>query len=170
MLEKPRQALFSILGQDVTEDRPVLDCFAGTGVLGFEALSRGASHATFVDIEASHVKAINDLAAHLGCSDRCTVLRSDTLKFLTPDSVLRTPDSSKMRLLFVDPPHALVKERGREFFEWFAALADASFAGDDTLVVYGHHESDESAEQVGRWRRFDRRDYGNVAISLYQRA
>ena len=56
--DRVREAIFSALG-DISGYR-VLDLYAGSGAMGLEALSRGASHATFVDISSLAIKAIKD--------------------------------------------------------------------------------------------------------------
>ncbi|MFN2544279.1 MAG: RsmD family RNA methyltransferase [Actinomycetota bacterium] len=92
--DRAREGLFSSLGSLVEEAR-VLDLFAGTGALGIEALSRGASAATFVDSSAAAVAAIRDNLDRTGLGDRASVLRRDALGFLegggTFDLVLADP-------------------------------------------------------------------------------
>src|SRR5471030_1178203 len=68
-----REALFSIIGERVRGAR-VLDLYAGTGAIGFEALSRGAAHATFVEAHAPTAARIRAAAAQLGVGDRATVV------------------------------------------------------------------------------------------------
>ncbi len=62
---KVREAIFNILGPRIVDSR-FLDLFAGTGAVGLEALSRGASGAVFVDISSHRVKLIRDLATKFG--------------------------------------------------------------------------------------------------------
>src|SRR5271163_3678112 len=75
-----REALFSILGHAVPE-RPFFDVFAGTGVNGLEALSRGASSATFVERD---FRLIAELEAHIrafGVGDRVRMVRGDVYRW-----------------------------------------------------------------------------------------
>src|SRR5579871_6826366 len=75
-----REALFSILGNAVP-DRPFLDVFAGTGVVGLEALSRGAASVTFVERD---FRLIDELEHHLrdfGVEDRASIARADVYKW-----------------------------------------------------------------------------------------
>lgn len=103
--DRVRQTLFDILG-DVGGER-VLDLFAGTGALGIEALSRGASKATFVESDAAAAAVIRDNLAVCGFADRAAVRRSDAEAFLAR----RAPASARFDLVFLDPPY----ERGLAF-------------------------------------------------------
>src|SRR6476619_2380790 len=79
--DRVREALFSILGNAVPES-PFFDVFAGTGVIGLEALSRGASTVTFVERD---FKLIDDLEANLkrfGITDRTRIDRSDVYRWI----------------------------------------------------------------------------------------
>jgi 16S rRNA (guanine966-N2)-methyltransferase len=100
--DRVRQSLFDRLGQRCDGLR-VLDLYAGTGALAFEALSRGASHATLVESDAKAAQVIERNAAELGCTDRCTLLREDVQRLLRQPRQLHGP----FDLVFSDPPYAL---------------------------------------------------------------
>ena len=90
--DRVREALFSILGPRL-EGARVLDLFAGSGALGLEALSRGASHATFVE-------------------------RADALRWLRSAS----PDAREYDLVFLDPPYRRAAALGAELSELLPAV------------------------------------------------
>ncbi|HAE85861.1 MAG TPA: 16S rRNA (guanine(966)-N(2))-methyltransferase RsmD [Anaerolineaceae bacterium] len=92
-----KEALFNILGNEVL-DINVLDLFGGTGAVGIEALSRGASKATFVETNWQAVRVIqqNLEATHL--SDRAVVLHQDAFKFLV------SPQAESFDLIYIAPP------------------------------------------------------------------
>ncbi len=96
--DRVRETLFNWLGQDLTGWR-VLDLFAGSGVLGFEALSRGAASAVLVDRSRGAVERLRATAAALG-TDRAELLHCDALEFLA------RPGGSAFDVVFVDPPYA----------------------------------------------------------------
>ena len=75
MSDKARGALFNALG-DIT-GLTVLDAFAGSGGIGFEAISRGAEHVTAIDIETNAFKAITESAEALGCVDQIEIVRAN---------------------------------------------------------------------------------------------
>ena len=77
----------------------VLDLFAGSGSLGFEALSRGARSAVFVDDSENALDVIERNALSLGCSEACAVIRSDALSYIGKTG-------ENYDLIFADPPYA----------------------------------------------------------------
>ncbi len=96
--DRAREALFSILA-DRTTGANVLDAYAGSGALGFEALSRGARHVTFVDTSKIAVRALERTRAALGCLDRCRVIEGDVVTLLDRGALAGPFD-----LVLADPP------------------------------------------------------------------
>ena len=97
--DRVRETLFSMLVSRVGsfDGLRIADLFAGSGALGFEALSRGAASATFVDQDPAALDAIRANAARLGVTDRVRV---------TPGSALALPKAEPFDLIFSDPPYA----------------------------------------------------------------
>ncbi|HMM55484.1 MAG TPA: 16S rRNA (guanine(966)-N(2))-methyltransferase RsmD, partial [Candidatus Desulfobacillus sp.] len=91
-----RETLFNWLGQDLS-GLACLDLFAGSGVLGFEAASRGAAHVTLVERDRRILARLRENAAALG-NGRLELVGADALKFLG-----RT--TRRYDLLFLDPPY-----------------------------------------------------------------
>lgn len=96
--DRVREAWFSIMGSAVRGAR-VLDLFAGSGALGLEALSRGAEHATFVELSHSSLAALRDNVNTLGLETRVAIRRADALRFVAK---LTGPPFD---LAFADPPY-----------------------------------------------------------------
>ncbi|CAH2601188.1 Ribosomal RNA small subunit methyltransferase D [Rhodovastum atsumiense] len=125
--DRVRQALFDMLmhapwaGRDALVGRPVLDAFAGSGALGLEALSRGASHATFLDRDRAAIAALRANVAGFHAEDRATILLADAT---------RPPPGTPCALVFLDPPYhqSLVPQA-------VAALRRAGWIAGDTLLV-----------------------------------
>ena len=97
--EKVREALFNVLGASVSGAK-VLDLFAGSGVLGLEALSRGADHADFVDVSSRSLRAVRANIATLDVKSRTQVYHGDALRFAE-----RLQDSA-YEVVLADPPYA----------------------------------------------------------------
>src|SRR6188768_1877872 len=74
--DRLRETLFNVLGPSVQGAR-VLDAYAGTGAVGIEALSRGASHVTFVESDRRAVELITANLAHCGVNDGYAIIRVD---------------------------------------------------------------------------------------------
>lgn len=97
--DRVREALFSMLASRIGsfEGLRVADLYAGSGALGFEALSRGAAHATFVETDGAAHAAIKANAARLGVAECVRVLGG---------SALALPRSEPFDVIFADPPYA----------------------------------------------------------------
>lgn len=97
--DRVRETLFSMLGSRIgsLDGLRVADLFAGSGALGFEALSRGASQVTFVENDSRAAATIRRNAHKLGAGERLRIL---------PTSALALPKSEGFDLIFADPPYA----------------------------------------------------------------
>ncbi|MFZ5427491.1 MAG: 16S rRNA (guanine(966)-N(2))-methyltransferase RsmD [Thermodesulfobacteriota bacterium] len=116
-MAKVREALFNMLFARglALEGARVLDVFAGTGSLGFEALSRGAAHVQFVEANKTLARRIADNAKLLGLPPgACSAAPADALKLLSK------PPRAPFDLVFVDPPY------GRNLFAPVLALLAAN--------------------------------------------
>ena len=97
--DRVRETLFSMLASRLGSfaDLRVADLYAGSGALGFEALSRGAAHAVFVDSDPAAAAAIRRNAATLGAGGRAEILAGSARALVRHDPV---------DLIFADPPYA----------------------------------------------------------------
>ncbi|HRD55795.1 MAG TPA: 16S rRNA (guanine(966)-N(2))-methyltransferase RsmD [Parachlamydiaceae bacterium] len=99
-----RESLFNIC-QSYIEDVYFLDIFAGSGAIGFEALSRGAKHVTFIDSSKEAIKAIQDNAKKLSCLQQTTILYGDVFEQLAK---LEKREVS-FDIIYADPPYDAFK-------------------------------------------------------------
>ena len=100
MSERARVAIFNILGNSVISGAYVLDAFAGSGALGLEALSRGASHVTFVEKNKIAANIIRENCQNLGIPDSSYNVINTTI-----NNWLSTATPDKFDLIFADPPY-----------------------------------------------------------------
>lgn len=146
--DRVREAWFSIIQFDVPKAR-VVDLCAGSGALGIEALSRGATHVTFVDSAPSALAAIQKNLTTLGADPGTYALhRGDAEQFvagLTQDA---------FSLGFADPPYALGVAAG---------LADAWRA-----TRFASHFAVEHPATLDLGDGGDRRRYGQTAITFFR--
>jgi 16S rRNA (guanine966-N2)-methyltransferase len=97
--DRVRQTIFNMLATRIDlEGTAVLDLFAGSGSLGLECLSRGAAHATFVEMGTDAAGFIEKNIEQFGCTDRSEVLEIDAMSFI---GLRRGPYD----LVFADPPY-----------------------------------------------------------------
>ena len=95
--DRVRETLFNWLASDIVGS-DVLDLFAGTGVLGLEATSRGANHVIATERDKQAVTHLSDLCGYLGVDDNYSVYQADAIAWLRS---CRT----KFDIVFVDPPY-----------------------------------------------------------------
>ncbi|HXH01622.1 MAG TPA: 16S rRNA (guanine(966)-N(2))-methyltransferase RsmD [Xanthomonadaceae bacterium] len=100
--DRIRETLFNWL-QPVLPNARVLDLFAGTGALGLEALSRGASEATLLECDPAAAQALRETIGRLQAGDRARLLQVDALSWLRGQAG-RPSDSGPYDIAFLDPP------------------------------------------------------------------
>lgn len=95
--DRTKETLFNWLQSDIHNAR-CLDLFAGSGALGFEALSRGAQHATMVEVQAQATKLLQDNASTLKCREKCTIIHASAL------ALTSNIQAEPFDIVFIDPP------------------------------------------------------------------
>jgi len=116
-MEKVRLAVFSMLDSlGMSESARVLDCYAGSGAYGFEALSRGAQDVTFLERDRALLDFISEVGKSLGVSDLIDVMRVEL-----PSGVQNA--GGPFNLVFVDPPYAEYSVDFSEQLRGFGLLA-----------------------------------------------
>lgn len=100
--DRTREAIFNLVSSRFDlQDADVLDLFAGTGGLGLEAISRGATSVTFVEHNTKVLKITRQNARDLGVEDACWFLRSDAVLYLQRYS------GPPFDIVFADPPYEI---------------------------------------------------------------
>ena len=156
--DRVREAVFSAARSRVGDlsGIRVLDAFAGSGALAFEALSRGAEFALLVEPDREARDAIAKNAAALGAEDRVAVMAGDVFRMAQ-----RPMQGGPFSLLFLDPPYRIVPAQVSRLLE---DLSNNGMLAEDALVVY-EHSSHASAEwPIGFDPQGDRR-YGSTKVS-----
>ncbi|VBB46169.1 Methyltransferase [uncultured Desulfatiglans sp.] len=157
--DRVREALFNILGQRL-HDLRVLDLFAGTGVLGLEALSRGAAEAFFVDRSQHSRELILQNLALCRFQERGRFLQHDLLRGL-PADLLEPPVT--FDLVFLDPPYIL-----QGSVETLETAAMKGIFSPGALAVIETSRRTPPPESIHRLRAVDTRIYGDTRLTFYQ--
>jgi 16S rRNA (guanine(966)-N(2))-methyltransferase RsmD len=161
--DRVREALFSILGS--VDQADVLDLYAGTGALGIEALSRGASSATFVEHERAALRSLRQNIDRLGLGSTTKVWPTTVERALST-----TPwGLDAFDVVFVDPPYALL--RAGRLSSALAkllggALGPSIRAGGRAILEHGRVDSPPELHGL---TLEDTRGYGDTALSFYIR-
>lgn len=150
--DRVRESLFSMLThRNVINGARVLDLFAGTGALGFEALSRGAQSVTFIENGRAALKLIAENQTKLRVGDKSETLRSDA-------TALPPCPMPPFDLVFLDPPYG--KGMGQQAMT--SALAGGWFAAGATIIW----EENAPMDAPTGFTRLDKRKYGDTWVTL----
>jgi len=151
--DRIRQVIFSSLAELVPGAR-VLDLYAGTGSFGIEALSRGATAATFVEQDKEAVQCIRDNLVH--CHLQGDVRQGDALAYL------EKPPTEPFDLIFADPPY--IKSRGALDDDPLLALL-IPFLPLNGLFIWEHYAG-QRLKNAGSWEVIRHRDYGETGLTF----
>jgi 16S rRNA (guanine(966)-N(2))-methyltransferase RsmD len=150
--DRLREALFNVL-QTRIGGTVFLDAYAGTGAVGIEALSRGASHIVLIEKRADALAVIRENLRSLQIEQEATVVRGAALAVL---------GNQRCDIAFVDPPY----EKVNEYSECLSSL-DATGC---TLAIAQHDCKLELAEAYGPFRKLRTLRQGDNSLSFYERA
>lgn len=149
--DRVRETLFNWLGQDLDRQR-CLDLFAGSGILGFEAASRGAAEVVLVERDPRAFDALHKAAKTLQAS-QVEIVRGDAVRFA--QTTPRTFDG-----VFLDPPYK------QGWIERVLPWLDRLVVPDGWLYV----ESEAAVEQLGAWHAIKQGRAGQVHFHLMRRS
>lgn len=154
--DRVRETVFNWLSADI-HDALVLDLFAGSGALGFEALSRGAKQVTFVDSHKKASQALKQYLALLNAADKAEVLSIDGVKFLKGEA-------KKYDLVFLDPPYHL------DLMSKVVPLLEANGWLSERALLYLEIEKRQSLPDLpANWAMLKDKTAGEVNYFLFQR-
>jgi len=155
--DRVKQSVFDVV-TPLLEDAIIYDCFAGTGSMGLESLSRGARRAVFFEADRSALTRLKKNIASLGVEASSTVVSGDLFKYFQTTS---TPIEGAT-LIFLDPPYRFLREQP----ERLVTLAErlARHLSPEGVVVFRHDAADQLA--LPALEKADERTYGGMQIDL----
>jgi 16S rRNA (guanine966-N2)-methyltransferase len=156
--DRAREGLFSSLGERIP-DAQVLDLYAGTGAIGIEAMSRGASSATFVESSRVALEALRANLSKTRMLDRSEVVASSVEPFLKAG-----PQGRRYDLVFLDPPYELGP---RSLDPALAQLADGWLAEGFTVVLTRGRKSSNPVIPL-QWVSARQLRYGDSLVTLFR--
>ena len=157
-LDRVKESLFGIIQFQLYGKR-VLDLFAGSGSLGLEALSRGASYAVFNDNSREAVKIIKANVEKLGFADKSAVLSLDYKQAVRSAAAC----GKGFDIVFLDPPYRAGVMEG--------ALNELCIKGvlNSGAMVVAEHDAHIPPVDTGTLELYDRRIYRDTALSFFRR-
>ena len=141
-----------------------LDCFAGSGSLGFEAISRGAQHATLLELNNAAAKQLKQNAQLLN-AENINIKQVDSLAFLNSSTPIGL-NTQRFDLVFLDPPF------NKQLVEKSALLLNEGWLAPNALVYvemesHSNHKNNQQSIP-NNWRLLKEKTAGQVTYQLYQ--
>ena len=156
--DRVKEGLFNVIQFDI-EGRRVLDLFAGTGQLGIECLSRGASFCDFVDSAPAAAKIVRENVETTGLAGKAAVHQRDFTAFL------QSARGQKYGLIFLDPPYAETSlERALEI------IADIDIVSGNGIIVCESVLDKTLPELPAPYEKGKEYRYGKIKVTLYRRS
>lgn len=155
--DRMRESLFNILSSSVV-DSNVLDLFAGTGAFGIEALSRGASAASFIDNDRAALSVIEKNLKSCGFEGRSKIFRCNILINLKCLKVVTKP----FDLVFMDPPYE------KDYvYPSLVNLKQSSALQNGSILIVEHSPNEPVPEDLFGFEISDQRRYGGTLFSFF---
>ncbi|MFR3894854.1 MAG: 16S rRNA (guanine(966)-N(2))-methyltransferase RsmD [Merdibacter sp.] len=157
--DKIKEAVFSRIGPYFEGGR-MLDAYAGSGNISFEALSRGMCESWLCDISAKAVATIRSNASKLGVEERCHIHRRDVFAML--DTFAQA--DIRFDLVYLDPPY-----RKQKNAELMLALEEKALLEPSAWVIVESLSEDVFDEAYGSLIKVKENTYGTIRITCYRR-
>jgi len=161
--DRLRETLFNVLGTNVSGSR-FLDVFAGTGAVGIEAISRGATQVVFIENHAAAATLIRRNLDSLEIQNGAQILLFDALRGLEKIAARHKPTDAPFDFVFVDPPYAEKEQYDRVL----GFLGAASFLSEGSLVIAEHRRTHELPQRIGRLMQTRILRQGDAALSFFE--
>lgn len=158
--DRAKESLFNILGGDVI-DSNWWDLFAGTGAVGIEALSRGASSVRFTDLNRSPIETIKFNVSHCRFETQSEIKRGDAFTFLSQ------PMDRKFEYIYIAPPQ--YKDMWLQAIELLDKNIDWLSEDGWVIVQIAPREYRSGRPSLTNLEEFEKRQYGNTNLVFYQR-
>ncbi len=170
IIDRVKTALFDILSTEV-EDIRFLDLFGGTGSVGIEALSRGAAHATFLEMNYKVLQLLRENLSITGLADRAESIHGDAFKFLQnaqkpAGNNITRPAARVYDIIYVAPPQY------QEMAAQALQLIDSStlFAEEGLVIIQIHPKERAGVVAIPctHLHLTDERRYGSTLLLFYR--
>jgi len=156
--DRVKEALFNILGTDIA-DAGMFDLFGGTGSVGLEALSRGASYVRFMDANRNAYKTLQENIKLTGFEKKSKAIFGDVFGYL------RTVPDREFEYIYVAPP-----QYKRLWQKTMQILDDNDgWLSEDGWIIVQIHPVELEPIELNNFIRFDERKYGSTALLFYRR-
>ena len=156
--DRVKESLFNIINPYII-DSNVLDLFAGTGSLGIECLSRGASSAIFVDVSKESINIVKSNIKKARVENESTILNLDFKSAINSLS----SKNKQFDVIFMDPPYYK-----NMFSDALSAVDNNNLLKEDGIIVVEHDTVDKFPDNMGRLYKSREKKYGNTTLTFYK--
>jgi 16S rRNA (guanine966-N2)-methyltransferase len=158
VMDRVKEALFNILAGDVL-DSNWWDLFSGTGAIGIEALSRGASFVRFTDLNRAPAETTKENVEHCGFKNQAEVRRGDAF------AMLGAKADRQFEYIYIAPP---------QYYEmWSKALSlldkNVEWLSDDGWIIVQIDPTEYKDAELQNLEEFEQRKYGRTLLVFYER-
>lgn len=155
--DRVKESQFNILQQSIDGAR-VLDLFAGTGNLGLEAISRGASEVIFVEKNRKSIEIIEKNIAKLKITEPYKIIQKDVILYL------KTYEGAPFDIIFVDPP--FTEKMAHDVME---VTAESKAFAPHTILTIESGRRERIEDKYPSIVRYDVREFGDKTLSFYKK-
>jgi 16S rRNA (guanine966-N2)-methyltransferase len=166
--DRLRETLFDVLcagSPEALTGTTWFDLYAGTGAVGIEALSRGASKVYFAESSKAAADVIAANLKSLGITNGFEIARTEVAKAIRQWQTGGEPPGVRADFVFLDPPYRLKDE----YAKTLAALADSPLLQPKAIVAAEHEKRFDPGADFGPLQRYRKLEQGDAALSFYRR-
>ena len=156
-MDRVKESLFAMI-QDYIKDSTVLDLFAGSGSLGIEAISNGASICYFTDHNKEVIKVLNSNITNLNITDKSKVILTDWKKFLNESA----NNNLKFDLIFVDPPYDY-----DVYEKVLTKVSSLNLLNEGGLIIL-EHANLKLKDDYDNLKLYKTKKYGTKSVNIYK--
>lgn len=164
MRSRIREAVFARIS-DQLQDQSVLDCFAGTGAMGLEALSRGASRAVFIDRSPQAISCIQQNIEKIDPAGATRIIQCDLLT-----SRPKIDDDAPFQFISVTPPYRFFKEPDprRQCVEFLEEMSQRRYLTDTGSLIVECEQGTRFGRAPGPLERVDHSTFGKTDLHWFR--
>jgi 16S rRNA (guanine(966)-N(2))-methyltransferase RsmD len=160
-----KESFFNVLQYDVI-DTIFIEAFGGSGSIGLEALSRGAKHSYFCEIDKKSYKTLERNCKMID-QDNSTPILGDTFEVLP--RLVNNSFKNDSIIIYIDPPFDFREGMDNIYQKSFELVE--SFKNENIFLITFEHKSDLSLpEIIGNFKKYKTKKFGNSSLSYFERA
>lgn len=156
---KVRESIFNIIGALIS-DSQFVDLYAGTGAVGIEALSRGASTVFFVESDRKRTGQIEKILKDCGYLSRADIIRGEASAFIAK----AVKEGLKFDIVFLDPPY-----HTGELEYILPQLSGGEMLNDKGIIIAEHLSKKKLPDEIGNFVQKKAYKYGDTMLTLYRK-